>query len=559
MKRVLLLTVSIFLLTGCATAVTTNKQTTTNITIKTTNPIKTTSKKEETTIEMTTTIKPIGNKVVSKINYLDNGRAIYEVRGKVMTYIGAQVRYDGLTNRGEGEHFDPNAPLPLTKEEIKEYFVEAKKFGLNVLAISLDWRDLEKEKDVFTFDEIDMLMDLAQETDMKFEILWFSTNMCGDLHSFHIPDYIFDDDETYPKMIPNSGNYSGMYGYRTKYIVLDNPNLLEREYNAVKLLMNHIADYNTQKGYDYPVIGMQIHNESDGLLRWRYDQKEITLNGERVSKERLWEMTLNALNNVGMAVKDSNYVVVTRCNMTTSYGTSPFPQADFACPWDVYNLEGVDIIGDDPYTENTETFAKLINEYSENGNYAHVAENMGDYPMTDSYILKTVTNGGGYLIYDFATPEFFNYLNRGASYRMDQGIVNSDFTFKAHSQNAKDVISIINKAGYPLFTSLKEDMYSFNTGNIRNNEEVEEFTLRDVSYKMSTNTNGIGYVLKYDKGILVSCTSSAILEVLSGANMPKTAYEVSFDYNEMVKLNKVYPVENKITLEGLKLYYIPLK
>jgi len=501
--------------------------------------------------------KPV--RIVSEIKVLENGRATYQVCGKVMTYLGAQVRYDGLTNRGEGEHLDTNAPAKLTKEEVKQYFVEAKKFGVNLLAVSLDWRDLEPTKDNYDFKEIDMLMDISNEVGIKFEILWFSTNMCGDTHSFHLPDYIYNDDVTYPKMSSNTFYFSAMYGYVGKYIVLDNEALMEREYKAVKTLMDHIAEYNEKTGLHYPVTGMQIHNESDGLLRWRYDQKNICIGDTRVTKERLLEMTLNAINNVGKAVKESEYVVVTRCNLTTSFSVNAFPQATFASPLDWLNLEYVDCIGDDPYTEIPDFITNDVISYSTNNNFSHIAENMGDYGNSDALIMKAVTAGGGYLIYDFATPQYFVYINGNGSYRMDQGVINPDFSYKEHSNNVKNVITILNKAGYILFTETRDNMYAFNSDKNCLEKTEEEITLGGHQLKLSTNDGALGYVINYQDGILVASTGKMQVELLGNESMGVVAYDVSFNYDEMVKNAKVYPALNVFEAQGLKLYYITIK
>ena len=52
-------------------------------------------------------------------------------------------------------------------------------------------------------------------------------------------------------------------------------------------------------------------------MRWRIEQKDLKYrDGTPLSKEKAWNMTTNALNAVGNAVKNSSYKVATRaiCN-----------------------------------------------------------------------------------------------------------------------------------------------------------------------------------------------------------------------------------------------------
>jgi hypothetical protein len=131
---------------------------------------------------------PVDETLVSCLKTTGSGKVYIEVDGLPYNMVGAQIRLDGLLNR----HFQfyPNAPMALSYSEIEEYFKKAKECGINTLGLSIDWKRIEVEKDVYEFELIDKLLEMTNKYDLKCEFLWFSTNMCGDTHSFHLPNYI---------------------------------------------------------------------------------------------------------------------------------------------------------------------------------------------------------------------------------------------------------------------------------------------------------------------------------------------------------------------------------
>ena len=148
--------------------------------------------------------------IVSEIKTLENGKTYLEVDGNPFALRGGQLRVDGLLNRDY--EWYPNAMDPLTYDQIEEYFKQAKEFNLNTLELALDWKRIEIEKDVYDFTLVDKLLSMSNKYDLKCEFLWFSTNMCGDSHQFHIPDYIIYDQETYPRFEVEKESHSGLYG-----------------------------------------------------------------------------------------------------------------------------------------------------------------------------------------------------------------------------------------------------------------------------------------------------------------------------------------------------------
>lgn len=495
------------------------------------------------------------NTYASAIKQFENGRTYLEVDGYPYTIRGAQLRVDGLLNRSPNR---TDAPPALSYDEMEKYFIAAKNAGINTIGLALQWSNVEISKDKYDFSLVDALLTHCNKHDLKCEFLWFGTNMCGDSRSYPIPQYIWSDSITYPQLESKSGDYSDMYGYRF-YLRLDNPNYLAREEKVIKELMNHIYEWNKNNEDKKPLIGVQIHNEADGLVRWRRDQREIKLNGELIPYKTLWDMTLTALNNAGNAFKSSKYKLYTRSNITTSYGIEEFPQCAGTgiSPMDVLHLDGIDIIGDDPYVTSPSTINKTIRNYRVENNYPHIAENMGNYSNSASMFLTAFQAGGSYIFYDLATPEYFIYLNGGGSYQMDQGIYNPDLSLKPHSQKTFDIVKAIGAMDGELARIESENFAAFNvdaTEPVENRSQTINTT--NVSFTFETNNGAIGFAIEDGNYIYLGANKESSIRLNNIEYLPYA--EVGhFEKGEYITEEKVYPTD-KVFLQPAKLYRIKI-
>lgn len=451
---------------------------------------------------------PIGEEVttVSRICTLPGGKTYLEVDGLPFTMIGAQLRVDGLYNRAPDL---TDAPAPVTDAELERYFSRAAEIGINTLQLALEWSKIEVEKDVYDFTLVDRLLTLANRYDLKCEFLWFSTNMCGDGHGFCIPDYITSDTETYPVWEAEGLYFSGMYG-QLSYPVLNHPALMERERLVLTALMAHVGQWNRENGSRNPLIGMQIHNESDGLLRWRLNQKKLSRDGVPVTPAELWRATLDALDAAGKTVKAADYKIWTRCNMTVTFGVGEFGewQGYGFSPLDILRLEGIDMIGDDPYTTSPQAINRTICRYAVEGNYPHIAENMGNYASSPSLFLSAYQAGGAYLFYDFATPTYFMYLNRGSSYQMDQGLLNPDLTDKPHTAETAAIIRGIAAMGSVLPLVESDDFAVFNlTTELPAQTLTQTVCTSSLSLTYRTTAGGIAFAIERDGYVYLYATA----------------------------------------------------
>lgn len=472
----------------------------------------------------TTTQKPTGTTagtppsleteetIVSRICTLPSGKTYLEVDGRPFTMIGAQLRVDGLYNRNPDL---TQAPEPVSDAHLEQYFAAASRLGVNTLQLALEWSKIEPEKNVYDFSLVDKLLSLTNQYGLKCEFLWFSTNMCGDGHGFCIPSYITQDTETYPVFEGKNLGYSNMYG-QISYPVLNSPALMERERLVLTALMDHVDTWNRANGGKNPLIGMQIHNESDGLLRWRLRQRELTLNGEAVTPQQLWQVTLEALDNAGKAVKAADYKIYTRCNMTVTFGVAEFKEWEGLglSPLDVLALEGIDIIGDDPYSTSPSAINKTILSYAVEGNYPHVAENMGEYASSPSLFLSAYQAGGAYLFYDLATPEYFVYINGSSDYQMDQGLLNPDLTQKAHTAATSCIMQGISQMGSVLPLVEREDFAAFNVLSEIPQQTLEQtICTSSLSVTYRTEQGGIAFAIEHDGYLYLYATEKCSFTV----------------------------------------------
>ncbi len=497
-----------------------------------------------------------GVTLVSKICTLPNGKTYLEVDGKPYTLIGAQLRVDGLYNRNQSL---TDAPQPVTDDELRKYFEKAKELGINTLSLALEWSKIEIEKDCYDFTLVDKLLKLTNDFGLKCEFLWFSTNMCGDGHGFCVPSYIIDDPENYPRLSAENTYYSNMYG-DIFYLVLNNPLLMERESLVLTALMEHVDNWNKNNDSLNPLIGIQIHNESDGLLRWRLNQKNLSYGDTPITPKELWQMTLDALDNAGKAVKNANYKIYTRCNITTSFGVGEFPEwagLGFS-PLDILHLEGIDMIGDDPYTTNPTAINSTVKKYSVDGNYPHIAENMGDYGSTPSMILSAYQAGGAYMLYDLATPQYFVYINKGSSYHMDQGILNPDLTYKAHTAQTACIIKGIASMGSILPLISSENFAAFNVLTEQPREvNTQTICTSSLSITYNTDLGGIAFAIEHE-GCLYLYSTTACTFTINNAVYVMRGETGYFDGSEFVVEDDAY-IGAPISLESGKLMRIRIR
>jgi hypothetical protein len=502
--------------------------------------------------------------VVSKFNKTSDGKVYYEVNGVPFMFIGTEIRVDAFQNCEN-----------QTIEDIEKYFEASANLGVTTVLIPIEWKRIEPLKDSYDFADVAKLLNYAKKYDLKVEFLWFSTNMCGDSHSFHIPDYIWYDEVTYPKyQTTHKGWWWSYYGYMG-LLWLSNPALLDRETKVVNELMNFVYDWDRDNGNSNVLIGVQLYSEPDAFARWRLTLQNVrTPDGTRkITEEEAWDDLCTALDVVGVAFKESKYKVLTRTNLimlqeANSNWESFAPR--------IFNLEGVDAVGNDSYTTDLratrQSLIDLAGREYDYSNWPHIAENKGSYENTPSLILLTVALGGGYNIYDIATPKHFidnpgNDPNFAGG--IDHGILttynylnpnpDTDLQDKPHTQETRVLIQGIKDAAYPLIMSKISEIATFNlvTDHPQSNFE-QTVTAESVSYHFKTSKPGVGYALRFNEDIVMFSTQSCTI-TMNNIEFTSVEYGNYTNTGDFISIGTSTSFSgNNIYIDGGKVYRVKI-
>lgn len=483
-------------------------------------------KKEEITI---------ASRVVTK-----DGNTYIEVDGKPFTYIGIQLRTDAFMNC---EY--------KTASELEPYFQLTSNLNINTIQLPIDWRDIETDEDVYDYSVIKTFLDLALKYNLKVEFLWFSTNMCGETHTYHVPDYIIDDPVKYPRYNSEyTGNFHKYYGYLF-HLEFGNDNLLERETKVAKNIMNFVDKWNKENGKPNTLIGIQVHNEPDCFPLWRVGHNQIYVlkDGVQITEDEARAEVNKALDCVGKAFKSTSYKLYTRVNFALANDMNDYIES-------VFNLEGIDIVGDDPHNSDISVIDYAMNQYSISGNFPHVAENRASFENTNSLILKTISNGGGYIMYEVATSQFFIQNSNGGESDPDYGLYKTDLTLRSHTLGVGKFLKLLNESGYDVVTQKKENFYAFNVDTSSPKKDYEKNVLiNGNTYTYKTENGAIGYLINCDNYIIVASTGNSKL-----SNIPSCSIEKGVFVNGVFNASETIVLDNNtLNLDEYCVYKISFK
>lgn len=483
------------------------------------------------------------------------------VNGKDFAFIGTQIRVDAFMNCDK-----------LTFNEIELLFNEASKLGVTVVQIPIEWAKLEVEKDQFDYTYLWHILTFANRYSLKIELLWFGTNMCGDTHSYTVPDYILRDGKTYPKFDAlRTGEYWNYYGVLW-FLDFDNENLMARESAAISKMMDYIYEFDSTHEGKKPVIGIQVLNEPDIFVRFRIKQYNVLsrVTGVEMTSEEGYQKICNSLDRLGKAVKNSKYKVYTRVNFANatsadqiSSGTGIYDGSSVKNAPDfverIHNLEGIDIVGDDSYNSSVKNIKGLASMFATKikNNFGHIAENDGNYSNTPSLILAAMSQHAGYSIYDMITSPFF--VENGTS-SVDQGIMTfkgnsfSEFTYKGHYTATKNLINGLTKVSDVIYNVSNEDFACFNIKSDYPSQDISQnINTTNTSISFKTSNTAIGFALDNGNSLDIYVTDNS--EITLG-NITISDISIGDYENGTFKQKESVTKSNKITLEANKLYHV---
>lgn len=404
------------------------------------------------------------------------------VDGKPFLMLGAQLRTD-FFRQLDGK----------TLEQLDEYFSLAAGLNITCVQVPVSWSDVETDYDIYTDKTIKAYIDYCEKYNIKLEILWFGSYMCGYSVEGHLPDYIVKDTKTYSELNPSAA-YQGWQG-KQFYLSPGNKVLVEREVKAVSEMMNFIADYDNKLGNPHTVIGIQVENEPD-MLATRHNA------AHGFAPNDLWPSLLYHINAIGKAVKNGPYDCYTRVNQTCTYDDWQYWSRKIA------EREGIDYVGFDPYVNDLKTISEWLSDIKDiPGNFSHIAENGGEYYNNDLMTLKALVMGCGYEVFEVITTPH-KYL---ADWTL-RGVYNPDFSPKGQTQRLIDAYGIFKGAWYDFATAAEEDMIGFNLKESQGESSAEDTGHTSAhTVKWTTSSRGVAFAIQGDGYITVGSTKQDVM------------------------------------------------
>ena len=458
-----------------------------------------------------------GKQTVSKLALNSKGEKYFEVDGKPFLYLGAQLRIDYFLQLDEFELADLDLLFKL-----------ASTLNITCIQVPIAWSDVEIAYDQYSSALVDKVMELCNKYDMKLEILWFGAYMCGytvfddgktdDMRTGYVPNYVLKDSATYPLvgMTGSTDNakrfgYNGWIGWQSSLM----PNIdatIERESKAIQKLMDFVYAYDSTHGGRHTLIGVQVENEADMLASSRSKEfnLEATYNDakhlmpESVTVENMVDYldaeTIKHISRIGEVVKAHDYGCITRTNIT------------LASSWDLraeslVATEGVDFVGIDPYVGNHENIKNYIRTLGRiDGNFAHIAENGGEFFNNDLMQLVAFANRGGYSVFEVVCTSNENLKDwelRGVFQDLGSG----RFTNKPQTSALLEVNRLIRDAHSALANH--DGMAVINSETTTGaNTNVSVGAVDGFTYVCKTIERGVGFVVKHGEHVYFGSTKA---------------------------------------------------
>lgn len=486
--------------------------------------------------------------VGSELKYTDGGRPYLEVEGEPFLYTGVQIRADGYTQLDK-----------RSLDEMEEQFRLASELGVKCVEVPVSWNELEPEEDVYYFRKFKNYLEWSHKYGLKLEVLWFSYNS-GQSLEMYTPSYIFDDEERFPQHPSDvKGQVWGPEG-RVTFFKMDSPALLERERKAIAQLTDYIYEWENNNGNPNVVISYQVHNECDNYPRWNIKARGVKeMDGSaELDRQTAWEEIYNSLDSAGKAFKSSKYRAVTRCNLVR-LSVSGDEWKTFAV--NIFNLDGIDMVGEDTYTtsvsEQKEAMDNLFGAEYGYKNFAHVAENSGNFPNSPTLLLSAITQGAGYLMYCLSMPIYWVSSDPTENNYWEQGVLKVDWSDKKHTQRVREIYKGLNKAAYPLACSERSEMASFNADADNPATAFSQtYSLGNLDFTISTESGALGYCFVYRGDLYVFADEDVSVE-FSGKQI-NDARSGRFAGARFLSDGSTPFGSNKIDLSGKSLYKIEL-
>ncbi len=228
---------------------------------------------------------------VSEVDTSLKGSEKYTLRvdGKPYYMTNIQIRFDKL-----------HGYLGWNDQALEAVIKRAADDGFNTVSIPVFWREVEPEKDKFSWTILDKYLGWCKKYNLKMELLWFSWSSGGRIQwltkgpkdmkpELRTPDYVCTPQGT--------SEYKVLRKTDPWTLDWNDKNLLARDKYVLSKVMAHVAEWDKANGNPHTVIGVQLGNEALG-----HEQKVDP------------SVVVDYYSQVGESVKKSDYVVWTRMN-----------------------------------------------------------------------------------------------------------------------------------------------------------------------------------------------------------------------------------------------------
>lgn len=304
-----------------------------------------------------------------------NGKTYIEHNGKPYLFYGVQIRPDRAISA-----FKVTSELDY-KKYIEPFFAKTAEVGFETIIFPIHWKQIEILKDKYTFDLLKRYYDYAKKYDLKVQLLWFGSDVCG--WSSNCPDYIKTDTKTYSRL----KEYP-------EVLNLYDADTIEREMLAFGKMLDFLYEYDT----DMRTVCIQIENEANAEAAGGPNTDSWT--DKETVDATTWfggqkDAVYNIMDALGRMVKQGPYRCVTRTNIVW-----------YQCMYNGVNdhqlrevgaLEGLDLVGLDSYQSSISR--KAIDQTTLKDNIPHYAEFGSTYYFVPAQTMMSLESGGGLLIY----------------------------------------------------------------------------------------------------------------------------------------------------------------
>ncbi len=376
--------------------------------------------------------------VVSRVLTNGLGKTYMEVDGKPFLYNSVQSWYP-------------------PEENYNLYVQKAAEADYKCFTFWLYWDHLEPKEERYDWSKLDKVIDLANQYDVRLDIVWAGTNFCDHLDPRFTPKWILNKHEYHLKD-PNEKCTIARGFDMGNCCAIDptNGQILAKEKRVLVKMLEHLKAYDR----NHRIIAIQIQNEPN-------------INSYKGGKKNV----LAYINALGQAVKESDYTIVTRVNLASK---SMDPEVDA--------LQYIDGHGLDTYDESVALTRNIILNDPNNTKLKYIAENSA-WCNTTSHIVATLANGGFYNIYRLDYDAIWD----------KPGLYDKNFKPWTVTKEVTQLNMALNKISSVIAEAQKENMLEFNTEwgyPTTYYDEKKTLANRAIGFKCRNGSEPVGLVVE---------------------------------------------------------------